>query len=141
MTKTSYKDSICHEVKYNPADKESDSYKLYIKPSYMVRVSNGSNSWINSTLLSKAMDWIIVVWHASMWLTRSFYSKARLFMSLMTRQWKKEKTKDTHVQCLQAITEHVFPADNPLLKQKTYTSGKRNYCNRSSGKWCILHYF
>jgi hypothetical protein len=21
------------------------------------------------------------------------------------------------------------------------TSGKRNYCNRSSGKWCILHYF
>jgi hypothetical protein len=32
MTKTSYKDSICHEVKYNPANKESESYKLYIKP-------------------------------------------------------------------------------------------------------------
>jgi hypothetical protein len=24
-TKTSYKDSICHEVKYNPSNKESDS--------------------------------------------------------------------------------------------------------------------
>jgi hypothetical protein len=33
---------------------------------------------------------------------------------------QKEKTKDTHIQSLQAITEHVFPADNPLLKQKTY---------------------
>jgi hypothetical protein len=32
---------------------------------------------------------------------------------------QEEKTKDTHVQCLQAIMEHVFPADNPLLKQKT----------------------
>jgi hypothetical protein len=33
---------------------------------------------------------------------------------------QKEKIKDTHVQCLWAIMEHVFPADNPLLKQKTY---------------------
>jgi hypothetical protein len=32
MTKTSYEDIICHEVKYNPAYKERDSYKLYIKP-------------------------------------------------------------------------------------------------------------
>jgi hypothetical protein len=31
-TKTSYEDSICHLVKYNPTDKESESYKLYIKP-------------------------------------------------------------------------------------------------------------
>jgi hypothetical protein len=30
--KTSYKDHICYEVKYNPANKDSDSYKLYIKP-------------------------------------------------------------------------------------------------------------
>jgi hypothetical protein len=32
LTKTSYKDHICDEVKYNPADKKSHSYKLYIKP-------------------------------------------------------------------------------------------------------------
>jgi hypothetical protein len=31
-TKTSYEDSIYHEVKYNPANKNSESYKLYIKP-------------------------------------------------------------------------------------------------------------
>jgi hypothetical protein len=33
MTKTPYKDSICHhEVKYDPVNKDSESYKLYIKP-------------------------------------------------------------------------------------------------------------
>ena len=32
MTKTSDKDSICHEVKYDPTDKGSDTYKKYIKP-------------------------------------------------------------------------------------------------------------
>jgi hypothetical protein len=32
---------------------------------------------------------------------------------------QKEETTDSHVQCLQAMTEHVFPKDNPLLKQKT----------------------
>ncbi len=31
-TRTSYKDDICHEVKYNPAHKKSQSFKLYIKP-------------------------------------------------------------------------------------------------------------
>ena len=30
MTKTSYKDSICHEVKYDPANKASESYKMYM---------------------------------------------------------------------------------------------------------------
>jgi hypothetical protein len=27
-----YQDSICHEVKYDPTDKKSDTYKKYIKP-------------------------------------------------------------------------------------------------------------
>jgi hypothetical protein len=31
-TKTSCKDHICHEVKYDPSDKDSKSYKKYIKP-------------------------------------------------------------------------------------------------------------
>jgi hypothetical protein len=33
MTKQSYKDDICHEVKYNPSyQKKSLTYELYIKP-------------------------------------------------------------------------------------------------------------
>ena len=33
---------------------------------------------------------------------------------------QEKETKDTHIKCLRAITEHVFPKDNPLQKQKTY---------------------
>jgi flagellar biosynthesis GTPase FlhF len=33
---------------------------------------------------------------------------------------QEEETRDTHIQCLHAITEQVFPKDNPLSKQKTY---------------------
>jgi hypothetical protein len=33
---------------------------------------------------------------------------------------QKEETRDTHIQCLHAITEQVFPKDNLLSKQKTY---------------------
>jgi hypothetical protein len=33
---------------------------------------------------------------------------------------QEEETKDTHIQCLRAIMEQVFPKDNPLSKQKTY---------------------
>jgi hypothetical protein len=62
MTITSYEESISHEVKYNPANKESDSYKVYIKPFSHSMLSNGSNSWINSTLLSKATDLTKMVW-------------------------------------------------------------------------------
>jgi hypothetical protein len=35
---------------------------------------------------------------------------------------QEEETRDMHIKCLCAITEHVFPKDNPLLKQKTYMS-------------------
>jgi uncharacterized protein YdgA (DUF945 family) len=31
---------------------------------------------------------------------------------------QEEETKDTHIKCLHAITEHIFTKDNPLLKQK-----------------------
>jgi hypothetical protein len=31
-TKTSYKNGICHKVKYDPNEKEGDTYKKYIKP-------------------------------------------------------------------------------------------------------------
>jgi hypothetical protein len=35
---------------------------------------------------------------------------------------QEEETRDMHIKCLRAIMEHVFPKDNPLLKQKTYMS-------------------
>jgi hypothetical protein len=31
-TKTPYGDHICHEVKYDPSDKDSEMYKKYMKP-------------------------------------------------------------------------------------------------------------
>jgi hypothetical protein len=55
MTKTSYEDSICHEAKYNPANKESESYKLYIKP-----FSHGTaEQWL------KLMEKLNIVIHGS----------------------------------------------------------------------------
>jgi hypothetical protein len=33
---------------------------------------------------------------------------------------QEKKTKNSHIKCLRAITEQVFPKDNPLQKQKTY---------------------
>jgi hypothetical protein len=33
---------------------------------------------------------------------------------------QESETKDSHIKCLRAVTEQVFPKDNPLQKQKTY---------------------
>jgi hypothetical protein len=33
---------------------------------------------------------------------------------------QEKETKDSHIKCLRAIMEQVFPKDNPLQKQKTY---------------------
>jgi hypothetical protein len=50
MTKNNfYQDSICHEVKYNPINKKSDTYKSISNLSLTVLLSNGSNSWRTST--------------------------------------------------------------------------------------------
>jgi hypothetical protein len=42
----------------------------------------------------------------------------RVFNDKAAKQ--EEETRDTHIQCLHAITEQVFPKHNPLSKQKTY---------------------
>jgi hypothetical protein len=42
-------DSICHEVKYDPTNKKSDTYKSISNLSLTVLLSNGSNSWRTST--------------------------------------------------------------------------------------------
>ena len=55
MTKHHTKIDICHEVKYNPADKKSESYKLYIKP-----FSHGTaEQWL------KFMDKLKIVIHGN----------------------------------------------------------------------------
>jgi hypothetical protein len=33
---------------------------------------------------------------------------------------QEEETTYAHIQCLHAITEHIFPEENPFLKQNIY---------------------
>ncbi len=95
-----YQGSICHEVKYDPTDKKSDTYKKYIKP-----FSHGTpEQWL------KFMEDLNVIIHGN-GLLRVFNNKAAE---------QEEETRDTHIKCLSAIMEQVFPKDNPLSKQKTY---------------------
>jgi hypothetical protein len=119
MTKTSYEDIICHEVKYDPNNKQCDTCKKYIKP-----FSHGTpEQWL------KFMEDLNVVIHgnglnnngpACFNLTRSSLKGEALHVFNDKAAEQEKETKDTHIKCLCAITEHVFPKDNLLLKQKTY---------------------
>jgi hypothetical protein len=112
-------DSICHEVKYNPADKASESYKMY-----MTAFSHGTpEQWL------KFMENLNVVirgnglnenGHAHFNLTRSSLKGDALCIFNDKAAEQEEETKDSHIKCLCAITEQVFPKDNPIQKQKTY---------------------
>ena len=95
------------------------SYKKYIKPfSY-----GTAEQWL------KFMEDLNIVIHGNglnnnglvcFNLTRSSLKGEALYVFNDKAAEQKEEIRDTHVQCLYAITEHVFPKDNPLLKQKTY---------------------
>jgi hypothetical protein len=119
MTKTSYEDHICHEVKHDPSDKDHEIFKNYIKPfsfgtaeqwlkfmenlNVVIRdngLNNNGLACLNLTCYSLKGEALCI-----------FNDKA---VEL------KEETRDSHVQYLHAITEHVFPKDNPLHKQKTF---------------------
>jgi hypothetical protein len=86
-----FEDNICHEVKHNPADKKSESYKLYIKPF----LHGTAEQWL------KFMDKLKIVIHCNGLgndslvcfknVTYSLLIKVRLFMSSMTRQHNKKK--------------------------------------------------
>jgi hypothetical protein len=99
MTKTSYEDSICHEAKCNPADKESNSYKLYIKP-----FPHGTaEQWL------KFMDKLNIVIEgnglnnertACFNVTHFLLKGEALHVFNHKAAEQKEKIKDTHVQCL-----------------------------------------
>ena len=112
-------DSICHEVKYDPADKTSESYKMY-----MTAFSHGTpEQWLkfmenlNVVIRGNGLD---ENGRARFNLTRSSLKgeALRIFNDKAAEQ--EEETKDSHIKCLRAITEQVFPKDNPLQKQKTY---------------------
>jgi hypothetical protein len=114
-----YQDSICHEVRYNPTDKKSDTYKRYIKP-----FSYGTpEQWL------KFMEDLNVVIRGN-GLDKNSSTRFNLTCSSLKGEAlcvfndkaaeQEEETRDTHIQCLRAITEQVFPKDNPLSKQKTY---------------------
>ena len=113
MTKTSYEDTICHEVKYDPADKGSDMYKKYMKP-----FSHGMpEKWL------KIMEALNVVIHGNglnengcvrFNLTCSSLKGEALCIFNDKAAVQEEEMKDTHIKCLCAIREHIFPKDNPL---------------------------
>ncbi len=114
-----YQDSICHEVKYNPTDKKSDAYKKYIKP-----FSHGTpEQWLkfmedlNIIIRGNGLD---KNFSACFNLTRSSLKGGALCIFNNKAVEQEEETRDTHIECLHAITEQVFPKDNPLSKQKTY---------------------
>ena len=118
MTKTSYKDSIWHEVKYDPTDK-SESYKLYIKPfchgtpEQWLKFMEDLNLIICGNGLNNNCQACFNVTHSSL-----KGEALHVFNNKAAEQ--KEEMRDTHIQCLCTITEHVFPKDNALLKQKMY---------------------
>jgi hypothetical protein len=119
-TKTSHEDTICHEVKYDPTNKESDQYKKYIKP-----FSHGTpRQWLkfmealNIVIRGNGLD---KNGHVHFNLTCSSLIKGEALHVFNDKAMEQEEEmKDTHTKCLHAITEHIFPKDNPLLKQKTY---------------------
>jgi hypothetical protein len=119
LTKIVYEEHVCHEVKYDPSDKDSESYKKYMKPfSYRT-----AKQWL------KFMEDLNVVICGNglnnngpgcFKLTHSSLKGEALHVFNDKAAEQKEEMRDTHVQCLCTITAHVFPKDNPLLKQKTY---------------------
>ncbi len=104
---TKKEDIICHKVKYETTNKGSDTYEKYMmpfshgKPEQWLKFMEALNVVICGNGLSKNG-------HAHFNLTPSIKGEALHVFN------------DTHIKCLHAITEHVFPKDNPLQKQKMY---------------------
>jgi hypothetical protein len=131
MTKNNfYQDSICHEVRYDPTNKKSDTYKMYIKPfSYgtpeqWLKFMEDLNVVIRGNGLNKNSS-------SRFNLTRSSLKGEALHVFNNKAAEQEEETKDTHIQCLRAITEQVFPKDNPLSKQKTYMRNQHVFLHLS----------
>ncbi len=117
MTKND--DSICHEVKYDPADKASELYKMYMTafshrtPEQWLKFMENLNVVIRGNGLDENG-------HACLNLTCSLLKGDALCIFNDKVAEQEKETKDTHIKCLCTIMEQVFPKDNPLQKQKTY---------------------
>ena len=117
MTKN--KDTICHKVKHNPAENGSDTYRKHMKP-----FTHGMpEQWLK---LMEALNIVICGnglnenGHVPFNLTCSSLKGEALCVFNDKAAEQEEEMKYTHINCLRAITEHIFSKDNPLQKQKLY---------------------
>jgi hypothetical protein len=112
-------DSICHEVKYDPTNKASESYKMYMTafshgtPEQWLKFMENLNVAIRGNGLNENGC-------AHFNLTRSSLKGEALCIFNDKAAEQEKETKDTHIKCLRTIMEHIFHKDNPLQKQKTY---------------------
>jgi hypothetical protein len=105
--------------KYNPTDKASELYKKY-----MPAFSHGTpEQWLkfmenlNVVICDNGLD---ENGHARFNLTCSSLKGDALCIFNDKAAEQEKETKDSHIKCLRAITEQVFPKDNPLQQQRTY---------------------
>ena len=114
----SHDDDICHDVKYDHTKKKSGTYKLYLKP-----FSNGTpEEWLrfkNKIKIVTDGNGLQKDGPALFNVTRSSLQGEALRVFNDAAAQLKETTKDTHLKCLRAVTEHVFP-DSALSTQKRY---------------------
>jgi hypothetical protein len=108
-------DSICHEVKYNPTNKGSESNKKYMKPfshsmpeQWLKFLEN-----LNVVICGNGLDE-----NGCLHLNLSCSSLKGEVVDVFNDKAAEQKTeaKDTHIKYLCPIMEHVFPEDNPLQK-------------------------
>ena len=117
-TGQSHADATIHEVKYNPSEKKSGTYKVYITPFAF----GDAEQWLQ---FKSKLDLVIngqgllEDGPARFNLTRSLLKGEALRVFNDKALELKSETKKHHIKCLQAVTEHVFP-EQALQTQKRY---------------------
>jgi hypothetical protein len=119
MTKNFYEDNICYEIKYDPTNKKSATYKKYIKP-FSHCTPEQWLKFMEALNIVNRSNGLDENGHARFNLTGSSLKGEALCVINDKAAEQEEETRDTHIKCLGAFTEQVFPKDNPLQKQKTY---------------------
>jgi len=129
-TGQSHADATIHEVKYNPSEKKSGTYKVYIAPFAF----GDAEQWLQ---FKSKLDLVIngqgllEDGPARFNLTRSLLKGEALRVFNDKALELKSETKNVHIKCLQAVTEHVFP-EQALHTQKRYM--RRSVFNTSHGR-------
>ena len=114
----SHADATIHEVKYNPSVKKSGTYKVYIVPFNFGTAEQWLKfqSKLNLVITGQGL---VDDGQACFNVTRSLLKGEALRVFNDKALQLKDETKNNHVKCLQAVTEHVFP-DEALQSQKRY---------------------